>query len=199
MGTSHRPSEERRQQILEAAGYLLNRKGYYGTKIDDIVKKSKLSKGSIYRFYRNKEEVFLDLFDFLVSKFEVEVESLTHLRDDPKQLLENIVAIFTDHLCEQRNIFLGDVTFWSLASREAKFAIKVENLYKRWTNRFTWIFQEGILKQEFRNSDPHIAAMGIVALFDGFILRCVATRGDHQNMAMEAQKVLQAYIACLSQ
>jgi AcrR family transcriptional regulator len=58
-----RPAEERRAQILDAAQRCFGAKGYHAATMDDLVRASGLSKGSLYWHFRSKEEVFLGLFD----------------------------------------------------------------------------------------------------------------------------------------
>jgi AcrR family transcriptional regulator len=55
--------EERREQILQAAMSCFGEKGYHAATMDDLVRASGLSKGSLYWHFRSKEEVFLALFD----------------------------------------------------------------------------------------------------------------------------------------
>jgi AcrR family transcriptional regulator len=49
---------ERRTQIIEAALACFTRKGYNNTTMDDIVAESGLSKGSLYWYFKSKDELF---------------------------------------------------------------------------------------------------------------------------------------------
>jgi len=62
-GRRHEPPEARREQILLAALSCFADKGYHATTMDDLVRASGLSKGSLYWHFGSKEEVFLALFD----------------------------------------------------------------------------------------------------------------------------------------
>ena len=46
-----------RQRILEAARRLMLQKGFGATSLDDICKKVKLTKGCLFHYFRNKEEL----------------------------------------------------------------------------------------------------------------------------------------------
>ena len=59
----HQPPEVRRAQILDAALHCIAAKGYHAATMDDLVRASGLSKGSLYWHFRSKEEVFLALFE----------------------------------------------------------------------------------------------------------------------------------------
>ena len=52
-----------RGRILDAALNVFSRKGYYDTRMDEIVDESETSKGSIYFHFPNKERLFLALVD----------------------------------------------------------------------------------------------------------------------------------------
>ena len=56
-----REKEERRMQILDAARKLLFTKGINATSINQIAKLAELGVGTIYFYYRNKEELFAAL------------------------------------------------------------------------------------------------------------------------------------------
>ena len=62
---AHDSSERRttRDRILDAALDLFSAKGFYDTKLDEIVAEASISKGSIYFHFPNKERLFIALVD----------------------------------------------------------------------------------------------------------------------------------------
>ncbi len=59
-------NEIRRQRLIEAAKKLFSEKGFYSTYVDDIIKEAGVGKGTFYRNYKNKEDIFVTLlFMFL--------------------------------------------------------------------------------------------------------------------------------------
>jgi AcrR family transcriptional regulator len=67
--------EKRRQQILDCAKKIFSEKGYYDTQVDDIVEMAQIGKGTIYQYFRNKEDVFLTLLE----SFATEWEKFSHI------------------------------------------------------------------------------------------------------------------------
>jgi AcrR family transcriptional regulator len=66
MGTRDRRSREkgaRRETILKAAKALFAEKGLLATTIDDIAERAEVAKGTIYLYFRAKEEMFSALMD----------------------------------------------------------------------------------------------------------------------------------------
>jgi TetR/AcrR family transcriptional regulator len=56
-----REKEFRKQQILEAGEKLFIQKGLQNTTMDDIANVCELSKGTLYLYYKNKEELFFTI------------------------------------------------------------------------------------------------------------------------------------------
>lgn len=52
-----------RERIMDAALNVFSRKGYYDTRMDEIVEEAATSKGAIYFHFPNKEKLFLALVD----------------------------------------------------------------------------------------------------------------------------------------
>ncbi|MDX1416646.1 MAG: TetR/AcrR family transcriptional regulator [Candidatus Promineifilaceae bacterium] len=58
-----RDPQTTKERILDSALNIFSRKGYYDTKLDEIVEDSHTSKGAIYFHFPNKERLFLALVD----------------------------------------------------------------------------------------------------------------------------------------
>jgi AcrR family transcriptional regulator len=61
--SSTRDPQNTRERILDAALNIFANKGYYNTRLDEIVDESDTSKGAIYFHFPNKERLFLALVD----------------------------------------------------------------------------------------------------------------------------------------
>ncbi len=62
MSAEHDPRSTR-ERIMDAALNVFSRKGYYDTRMDEIVEEAATSKGAIYFHFPNKEKLFLALVD----------------------------------------------------------------------------------------------------------------------------------------
>ncbi len=60
--------ERTREQIIESAAAVFNRKGYAGASIADVMEVTGLRKGGIYRHFESKEELAVAAFDFAVER-----------------------------------------------------------------------------------------------------------------------------------
>jgi TetR/AcrR family transcriptional regulator, transcriptional repressor for nem operon len=58
--------EQTREMILARAAQVFNQQGYYGARLDDIMRATGLEKGGIYNHFANKEQLALAAFDYAV-------------------------------------------------------------------------------------------------------------------------------------
>jgi AcrR family transcriptional regulator len=65
-----------RAAILEAAHNVFKSMGYYGSSISEITRRCGVSMGTFYQYFKNKEQVFLELNDLIISRFFARAESL---------------------------------------------------------------------------------------------------------------------------
>ena len=66
MGIKERRGREEQARllaILGAAESVFASKGYYETRMDDIANKAELAKGTIYYYFKSKEEIYLHLLE----------------------------------------------------------------------------------------------------------------------------------------
>jgi len=67
-----------KDRILDAALTIFSNQGYHETRLDEVVNEAKVSKGSIYFHFPNKEQLFLALVDQFADKLERSVAEATH-------------------------------------------------------------------------------------------------------------------------
>lgn len=66
MARRKRPDKSRR--ILEAAIWVFARKGYFGARVSEIASRAGVADGTIYLYFRNKEDILVSLFDEVMSE-----------------------------------------------------------------------------------------------------------------------------------
>ncbi len=61
-------SEERKEQILEAAMEVFARSGFHGARMDDIAKQAGLSKGALYWYFDGKDAIIQGIMDRMFAR-----------------------------------------------------------------------------------------------------------------------------------
>jgi len=75
MKRKQRERLNRRNGILEAARSVFAQKGYEHATIEEIAERAEFSKGALYNYFSNKEEMFLALLEEGFAEFERQVET----------------------------------------------------------------------------------------------------------------------------
>jgi len=69
-------ASDRRKMIVEAATRSFSLFGYKATTMDQVAKLANVGKGTIYTFFKNKEELFEEIVSTLVKEMIVEAENV---------------------------------------------------------------------------------------------------------------------------
>ena len=98
--------QERRQELIDAAERLFMEKGYEHTAISDIVKELNLAQGTLYYYFRSKEEILEAVVEKSIADLEQSVKRLIQDEnaDEVAQLNEAINEIL--RFVSQRNDFI---------------------------------------------------------------------------------------------
>lgn len=67
-------AEKTKKFIIEKASPIFNKKGFHGTSLSDLTNATKLTKGSIYGNFDNKDDVAINCFLFNVGKITSEIK-----------------------------------------------------------------------------------------------------------------------------
>jgi TetR/AcrR family fatty acid metabolism transcriptional regulator len=59
---------DKRDRILDAAVKVFARKGYFGARVSEIAQSARVADGTIYLYFRNKEDILVSLFDEVMAE-----------------------------------------------------------------------------------------------------------------------------------
>lgn len=163
-------SEQRKNQIIEAAIKVFSELGFQNARMDDIADESGLSKGSLYWYFESKDDIILTILDQLFDQELFEWKDLAQTKSSAKGRLQD----FLDHTIyafkDMRYLMPVILEFYALTLRRDQ----VREVFKGYLNNYLQtlvpIIQQGIDQKEFRPVDPEEAAIAIAANFEGTIL-----------------------------
>jgi TetR/AcrR family fatty acid metabolism transcriptional regulator len=90
--------KEKKAEILDAAIRMFAKKGAAGTKIQDIAEEAGIGKGTIYLYYKNKEEIFQDILHQKVFSSEDYLQKVLSGTDTPADKLKQLLLHFASDL-----------------------------------------------------------------------------------------------------
>ena len=156
--------EESRQKILQAAFEAFAENGYEKTSMDDIVKRSGLSKGTLYWHFTNKRELFLATIQMPFQLIEMQLNALVEQEDTPAETrIRTFFAQVGEYMTVSKNMvgLLVDAFFQSYQSQDAREM--VGEMYARYIGAVEQIIRQGIERGEFRDVDSHMTAVVLMA------------------------------------
>jgi len=65
---ARRRSDDKRSRILQAAVKVFARRGYFAARVADVAHRAGVADGTIYLYFRNKEDLLVSLFDEVMSE-----------------------------------------------------------------------------------------------------------------------------------
>ena len=90
--TRQRRKDARPAELTAAALALFVERGYAATRLDDVAAHAGVSKGTLYLYFKNKEELFKAvILEGVVPVLEAGEALLEKFRDDPERLLREIM------------------------------------------------------------------------------------------------------------
>lgn len=87
---------EKKKRIIEESMKLFAEKGFHATSIQEIAKKSEVSKGAFYLYFHSKEELTIAIFDYYTSMVMKKVEKIQQQDKDGKTKLVEQLKMFFD-------------------------------------------------------------------------------------------------------
>ncbi len=85
---------KRKNQILDAAISIFAKEGFDRANTEEIAKLARLGKGTVYRYFKNKEELFLSVVDRGLDELRIAILMEVNKVEDPVRKIENAVRAY---------------------------------------------------------------------------------------------------------
>lgn len=91
--TATGPGSDKYQRILDAAVEVIAERGYFNSPVSAIAKRAGVADGTIYLYFKSKDEVLRTAIDSTFGSFFTQVEERFQLLVDPREQLEYIAHV----------------------------------------------------------------------------------------------------------
>ena len=164
-------SEERKNQILDAATQVFMQKGFDKARMDDIVEETGLSKGTLYWYFKSKYDIIISILDRI---FLSALERLKSQQKDSQLSASEALWQFSEEAIQDYKKMLSMMPvayeFLALAFRNKVVQKALKQYMDHYMEVLVPIIQRGIDSGEFRPVDATEAAIAAGAIFEGTIL-----------------------------
>lgn len=184
-------SLQKKQFILEKAREVFVGKGFRNVTMKDIVDACEISRGGLYLYYANTEEIFLEV---LAAESERTEDVFTENVGEDAAAAE-ILAVF---LKEQKKEILRSKKTLTAAAYEYAFANpKNTVLKKRFNDGVTMLeklIRMGIANEEFYDVDARIAAKNIMYVLEGLKVTSLTMGISGETIDNELYMIVQGLV-----
>lgn len=108
MGITERKEREkeiRRESIIDAAQKVFFEKGLFAATMDEIAEAAELSKGTLYLYYRSKEDLYLTVMMRGLEILRVQMERTVRRNEPAVQRMLDLTEMYTRFFDDHRNYF----------------------------------------------------------------------------------------------
>ena len=175
---SHAPGDDKRRRILDAAFEVSQERGVHAARMEEVAARAQVSKGTLYRYFENKEDLFLEMVieSYQVGKRARDAIELAEPAAGPAEMLHNRLdglAKVLDAVAPRARVHyqafgvVGD-------SPEASARLNqfLGEFHRARHDEYEEMVRAGQLEGVFRKDiDPAVVAHTIDALLGGFIYR----------------------------
>jgi len=162
-----------RQEMLAAALVLFSEKGYRNVSMQEIAEKAEFAIGTLYNFFRNKEDLYKALIRDLADRFG---EALRKAVEGPDLEIEKLRS----YVQAKGELFCGNASVIRLyfaetvgASFNVQAGLDAELKERRqaFLRRLAGIFEDGMRRRRFRRiADPYHLAVALESVTSALLL-----------------------------
>jgi TetR/AcrR family fatty acid metabolism transcriptional regulator len=177
--TKQKGSGGKRRSILEGALRAFARKGYYNTKVAEIASEAGVADGTIYLYFKNKDDLLISLFEdrmeWIIERLENELD---RVEGDVVEKLRRMIELHVHLAVEEPDL----AEFITVELRQsAKFVKEYENpKFADYLGILQRLIEEGQASGAFRGDlDSRLIGRAIFGALDEVLL--TATLSTHHR------------------
>jgi TetR/AcrR family fatty acid metabolism transcriptional regulator len=144
------------QQIIAAAVRVFARKGYYNSRVSDIAREAGIAAGTIYLYFKTKDEILVTLFRDKMAEFVASVRKAISDLPDAVSKLRRLVALHFEML--EQNPELAEVVQVELRQGQKFFRGASSHEVSSYFALIASVIDEGVAEGRLRSGLPVAAA-----------------------------------------
>lgn len=178
---------EVKEKIIQAAITTFSKYGYDKTRMDDIAKSAKLGKGTLYLYFKSKEELFYDISENSIKELKEQLSKLFSKKEDLVQDAEKFYDQYRNLIHDSEKVSFEMI---AESSRNPKLR---KALYEQRMKVYDIVIdylRRQIEKGFFRKDmDVNAIASGLVALYDGLTISKLLGISEYHNKKAWTQTI----------
>ncbi|HQJ70050.1 MAG TPA: TetR/AcrR family transcriptional regulator [Spirochaetota bacterium] len=163
----------RRNQLTRAAYKVVGQKGYYDFTIRDIAREAGLSTGLVHYYFKNKEDLLLNLLKEINKNMLIILNRSISTADDPRDKLNIFMKQAFDLVENEKDYFYIVIDFWTQVNKNDRMKRANIKLFKSYRDEVSKILKEGVERGVFVKMDIEFTSAVIISIIQGLIIQYV--------------------------
>ena len=152
-------TQARRIEILKSAAAAFRRRGYHGASMGEIADALRMTKGSLYYYFRNKEEILYFCHDYSLDILLALLDRVEAGGAPPQERLQELVTAFVHMIIDELH---GTALTLDLGALSPPLLRKVILKRDRFDRGIRRILVDGMERGTFAPGDPKLLTFAIL-------------------------------------
>jgi AcrR family transcriptional regulator len=150
---------DRRIEILKSAAAAFRRRGYHGASVDEIASALDMTKGNLYYYFQNKEEILFACHDYSLDELLTLMDQVRAESTRPDDKLRKLILAFIHMMLDELQ---GTALTLDLQALSPTLMKRVISKRDRFDHGLRAIIQQGMDEGLFRPGDPKMIGFAIM-------------------------------------
>jgi len=170
--------DAKKHDIVQAALTIFARKGVANTKMADIAKAAGIGKGTIYEYFRDKDEIFFESFTHFMEMIDLTMGRRLYRLTDPVEKLRAFFEGWSEIIGVAGQDYIEIMLeFWAEGIRSnhdfASGPVNLKKVYEDFRGVIKSVLEEGIRQGKFRTMNTTLSAATLIGALDGLMLQWI--------------------------
>jgi AcrR family transcriptional regulator len=189
-----------REEILSAAEKVFAAKGFFPTTMSDIARKAEFGTGTLYKYFKSKEELYFTLIDEKVEEINRLVNSELSQKTSAIERIRKVLGLQFEFIERNRDFFRIYI------SERNRFEWTVKDdlgkgLHEKmvtYIHILAEVMRQGIKEGEFKSVNPMDLAHALAGMVNSFVFEWLISREDYPLIS-KLDTVLEIFLGGVQQ
>jgi TetR/AcrR family fatty acid metabolism transcriptional regulator len=188
---------DKRERILDAAVRVFAKKGFYATRVSEVAKAAGVADGTIYLYFKSKDELLVSLFEDRVERLlaflQTELPPTASAAEKLRRIIELQLGLLEGErdLAEVITVILRQSTKLMKEYAAPKFMAYLDAIAR--------VVEAGQASGELRaDVSPHLAARAIFGMLDGITMTWALGKADRGGLVRASGQLAEMVLRGLS-
>ena len=188
-----RDPDSKKRHILEAARRLLIKRGFQDIVLDDVAHAAGVAKGTLFLYYKSKEELFAAALTDLVEGLGLELEALSKTGLKGREMLPSAAKVVLNHFDHSRD-FMAQLSSGRLPGCGARACEKMKEKIRANHGHVRVILARAAQDEAHSIPDRDFAAAAFIGLCRSAMMSKVV-HGHEKPLVNEADRIVTFFLS----